>query len=353
MPEARTTPAPVLQGSDQLSLLALGAVLLRRRWMIAGLAILGAVVSIAVALAAPRVYVASATFIPQASQPASGLSLAASQFGITIPSSGGATWGPGTYIELLRSRELYEPMVRETLFVRPGSSSKVTIVELFNLQGDNEAVKADAAANILRGMVTPIEVKSIGGVRVKATSPSPEMALTIANRVVAGVNEFNLKTRKSQAAEELRFTQAQAVEAERLLRDAENRLQSFLQANRVIQSPQLTFERERLQREVMLRQELHMSYQKAREEARVRQVRETPVITVFETPRLPLYPEPRNLALKAVLGAIVGGTLAVLLAFAAHLFTRARDDSADDARQFFELLDSSKPKFMRRTRTAK
>lgn len=348
-PDHRTIPAPILQDSDQVSLLALGSVLLRRRWLIIGLAVLGALASAAYALSKPLVYVSSATFIPQASQPVSGLSLAASQFGISIPSANGNSWGPATYVELLRSRELYEPMVQETLFVRPGEAKHRTPIDMFNVQGESEALKENAAVGILRGMITPMEVKTIGGVRVKVTSPSPEVSLAMANRVVRGVNEFNLRSRKSQAVEEARFTETQAAEAERALRQAEDRLGAYLQTNRVITSPQLMLERDRLRRDVELKQELFVSYQKAREEARVRQVRETPVITVFETPRLPLFPESRNIVLKAVLGAIVGTTLAILYAFIAHLVGRARGETSDDARQFFELLDASKPRFLSRS----
>jgi uncharacterized protein involved in exopolysaccharide biosynthesis len=324
-------------------------VLLRRRWLIVGFVVFGALAGITAALIKPRVYTASATFIPQAGQQQSGLALAASQFGISLPSGSATAWGPSTFIELLRSQELFEPMVRETLFVRAGGTQRLTPLEMFNVQGRSDALRQNAAVGILRGMVTATEVKTISGVRVKVTSPSPEISLALANRVVTGVNDFNLRTRKSQADEEARFTQAQATEAESALRQAEDRLEGFLEANRVTTSPQLTLERDRLRRDVELKQELSLTYQKAREEARVRQVRETPVITVFESPRLPLFPDSRNVPLKTVLGAIVGATLAVLLAFMTHLIGRARVETSDDARQFFELLEASKPRFLSRS----
>jgi uncharacterized protein involved in exopolysaccharide biosynthesis len=340
-------PAPILQ-SDEVSLLALGSVLLRRRWLILGLVVLGGVAGAASALLDRRVYVSSATFIPQGSQTPSGLSLAASQFGISIPTAGSSNWGPSTYIELLRSQQLFQPMARETLFVRPGGGQRVTPMQMFNIQGKNDALKENAAVGILMSMVAATEVKTIGGVRVKVTSPSPEVSLALANRVVSAVNDFNLRTRKSQADAEARFTESQAAEAEAALRQSEDRLEAYLQANRAITSPQLTLQRDRLSRDVQLKQQLFITYQTAHEEARVRQVRETPVVTVFEAPRLPLFPESRHVALKAVLGAIIGATVAILLAFITHLIGRARVETSDDARQFFELLEASKPRFLSR-----
>jgi uncharacterized protein involved in exopolysaccharide biosynthesis len=348
MTDGAADPVAVHRGDEEISLLALGSVFLRHRMLIAAFALLGAVVAFLFAITGPKVYVSTVTFIPQASQqPTSGLALAASQLGIVVPSANGA-WRPSMYIELLGSRELLEPIARDTLTVAEQRNRRFTVVDLLKIKAPNRGLQTEFAIKQLRSMIVPTEVKTLGGVRVKVATAWPSVSLALANRVVKGINDFNIKTRRSEAGEELRFVEEQAVEAESALRSAEDRLQAFLQSNRVIGSPELSFERDRLQRAVSLRQELQTSWLKSREDARIREVRDIPVITVFEAPRLPLLREPRKSAQKAILGGIVGGILGVLIAFISQMGAAARREHGEDARQFFDLVEEAKPKFLRK-----
>ena len=101
-----------------LSMLALASILLRWRRTIIALGLFGAAVGLLAGLLSTRMYSSTATFIPEGSEGASsGFALAASQFGVRFPSSSGGAWGPPVYVELLRSRSLLEPMVRESVLV--------------------------------------------------------------------------------------------------------------------------------------------------------------------------------------------------------------------------------------------
>ena len=144
--------------------------------------------------------------------------------------------------------------------------------------------------------------------------------------------------------------EAQAGEAERALREAEDRLQGFLQRNRVISSPDLGFEHDRLQRQVTLRQQVYTSLVQNQEEARIREVRDTPVITVLENPRLPVVSEPRRSVLKGILGGLAGGLLGAMIAFLAEGVSRARRQSSGEAREFFQLMEQATPEFLKRGR---
>src|SRR2546428_650042 len=98
---------------------------------------------------------------------------------------------------------------------------------------------------------------------------------------LALVNTFNLERRQSRAAQEKRFVETRRTEARDELQVAEDRLKSFLERNRDYRnSPQLVFDQERLAREVALRQQLLTSLSQAYEQARIDEVRDTPVITV-------------------------------------------------------------------------
>jgi uncharacterized protein involved in exopolysaccharide biosynthesis len=349
MTEPTAGSAPTYRDDDKISLFAIATVILRWRWQIVAIAVLGFALGLLNAASKPRVFLSSATFIPETSQGGtSGLAAAASQLGFNIPSSGGG-WGPPMYVELIRSRALLEPIVFDTLVVVEQRGRHVTFIDLMGIKSPNRERTLAAAVGTLGGMITATEDKKLGGVTVAVKSEWPSVSLALANRLVQRVNQFNLETRQSQAAAERQFTEAQAVESERALRDAENKLQGFLQGNRDGGgSPGLAFERDRLQREVARRNQLYTSWLQSREEARIREIRDTPVITVFETPRLAFLPEPRKLTQKAILGGIAGAIFGVLIAFLADSVAGARRSNRQDAEEFFQLIEKATPKVLKR-----
>jgi uncharacterized protein involved in exopolysaccharide biosynthesis len=106
----------------------------------------------------------------------------------------------------------------------------------------------------------------------------------------------------------------------------------------------------RLEREVALQQAKYTSLVQSREDARMREVRDTPVITVLEEPQLPFIVESRKSAQKAILGGVIGGLLALFFAFASEGITRIRGYRHAEAQRFFAMLHDATPTFMRRRR---
>ncbi|MEO7501715.1 MAG: hypothetical protein ABIW94_03660, partial [Gemmatimonadaceae bacterium] len=276
--------------------------------------------------------------------------MAAGQFGIKLPSSGGSGWGPAIYVELLKTRELLEPIAADTLAVPEENGRRSAIADLFLVKPGAVSLRLERTVRALRKKLTIEEDKKIGGVKLTVTTRWPSVSFGIANQLVRGVNQFNLESRKTQAGAERRFVEAQAIEAERILRDAENRLQLFLQRNRggLAGSPELQLERDRLQREVTLRQQRFTSLTESQEEAKILEVRNTPVITVIEQPKLPVLAEPRNSVTKGLLGAVAGAVLGVIIAFLSQRVAGARTASSQEATEFFELVNEATPRFLRR-----
>lgn len=340
---------PAHQAGDEMSLWGLGSALLRWRRTIVTLGLIGSAIGVATGLLATRVYTSSAKFLPQVSEASSsGLALVASQFGVRVPTGGGG-WGPPVYVEILGSRALLEPIAMDTFVVAEEGNRHVALLDLLDVKGSTPGRRADRGVRALARIVRSREVRTLGAVEVKVTTRWPSVSLALAERVVRGVNEFNIEARKSQAAAERQFVEAQAGEAERALREAENKLQGFLQRNRVIAgSPELSFEHDRLQREVALRQQVYTALVQNRDEARIREVRDTPVITVLDQPRLPLFAEARRSILKGVLGGLVGCMLGSLIAFLAQGVASARSHPGGEAQEFFKLVEEATPRFLRR-----
>ena len=333
---------------NDVSLLFIGSVLLRWRRTIIGLGVVGAALGLAKGLTTTRVYKSAATFIPQGSEgAASGLALAARTFGISVPSSGG-TWVPQVYVELLRSPDLLGPLALDTVEVAEEGRRRAALMDLLKVRDRAPEMRMELAVRALQAIVSASVDRDMGAVTLSVVTPWPSVSLALVQRLVSGVNQFNLETRKSQAAEERRFVAVQAADAERALREAEDQLQTFLQRNRVVNSPQLTFARDRLQREVALRQQVYTALVQGLEDAKIREVRDTPVITVLEAPRLPVVGEARHSVMKGLFGGFAGAMVGALVAFLVQAVAGARRTPSDEAREFFALVSEVTPRFLRK-----
>jgi len=97
-----------------------------------------------------------------------------------------------------------------------------------------------------------------------------------------------------------------------------------------------------------LRQQVYTSLVQNWQEARIREVRDTPVITVLENPRLPVVSEPRRLVLKGILCGLAGGILGALIALLAEGVSGVRRQPGGDVREFFQLVEQATPRFLKR-----
>lgn len=110
-------------------------------------------------------------------------------------------------------------------------------------------------------------------------------------------------------------------------------MQAFLQANRQWEnSPDLTFQHDRLDRDISLRQQVYTTLVQSFEQARIAEVRDTPVITVLQAPYLPGR-DSRRIALIGIVGLGLGAMAGLVLAFIVEAVRRPAP--GDPAREDF------------------
>ena len=313
-------PAATVVRTDGVSLYWLLSAVLRSRHAILTFVVAGLIAGVVIVVLRRPNYTASFAFLPQAGQDpskAAGLASIAGQFGISLGALGGSSQPPQLYADLLTTREVLLPIVRDSFAVEGSMGRKERLPEFLEVRGENEPVVLDKTLRVLRRDVisSVVATRTTGMVTVNVRTESPTVSLRIAERLLDGLNRFNLVTRQSQAGEERRFTESRFEAAQVSLREAENKLQRFLQDNRQYSnSPQLTFERDRLQREVSLRQQVFQTLAQQYEDARIKEVRDTPVITVIERPVLPARPDPQLRAWILLLCMLAGALCGVMLA---------------------------------------
>jgi uncharacterized protein involved in exopolysaccharide biosynthesis len=324
--------SPAFEG--EVSPYALLRVILRRRAAVVTTAVVTAVVLVGLGLAGRRRYTVEASFIPQATSnrnAAGGLAALAGEFGVTL-TAGEPGQSPAFYADLLRSRALLGRLLADTFDIPVGDGiERQTVADILNVRGSSEPRRRERTLRALPKAVTASITRETSVVHVRVTTRSPVASEAIAERLLELLNQFNLETRQTNAAAERQFVARRLAETETALLTAEDGLRAFLDANRQFtNSPQLQFERDRLQRQVSHQQALYTSLQESLESARIAEVRDTPLITVVQTPEVPVYPDSRRLLRRGVLGLILGLMLGILVAllreYMGHPLTRGDEE---------------------------
>jgi uncharacterized protein involved in exopolysaccharide biosynthesis len=319
------------------------AILLRNRFVVAGVTVLAVLVTLVVVMLRPPEYAVSLSFVPQTTQAQSnaGIAALAGQFGLAVGGLSGASQPPQFYADLLETRELLEPIARDGVSPRGAGARRMLLSEFLGRAGGDTAVVAERTIDRLRERVvsTSVATRTTGVVSVVVRTTSPTVSFEIAQRLLDGLNQFNRVTRQSQAGAERRFVEGRLEAARVSLRSAEDALQTFLQGNREFSnSPQLMFTQQRLQREVLLQQQVVTGLAQQYEEARIREVRDTPVITMIDQPRVPARPASRHLVRAVTVSAFIGLTLAMALVIGRAGWQRRRQVELGDPG--YALLDA-------------
>ena len=151
---------------------------------------------------------------------------------------------------------------------RPENDS--SLLDILKIDGDSERERLEKGHEELEKVVKIQVDDETGIVSLSVKTHYPALSADVANLFVELLNSFNMETRQSEAQERRRFIEGRVAEGEDELRAAEEELKSFLERNRQFQgSPELSFQHDRLQRQVSLKQEVMSTLNREYEEARI------------------------------------------------------------------------------------
>jgi uncharacterized protein involved in exopolysaccharide biosynthesis len=331
------------QRDDELNPFELPNAVLRS-WRVVAALVFGAVALVLAYWALiPRTYTASVAFVPenraQSRGVPTGIAGLIGQFGISLGSDGNQS--PRFYAAVLKGRGLTEQILLSRF---PDSRSarqpqdSVTLLELLGVDGRNAVDSLHNGVLTLDALVTVSVDNLTNIVRVNVDSRYPDLAAQIANRLVQYLNEFNAKTRQSQARSRRMFVEARVQEGEADLRQGERDLRTFYERNRSWQeSPQLVFAEGQLRRQVDLRGEVQRTLRREYETARIEEVNDTPVITVIEPATPPTQPSAPRLGVLLGVALLFSGFIGVSWAVGARFVERARQRHSAPYGEFVAL----------------
>lgn len=290
-------------------------------------------------------YEATAVFAPATGSQSDlgGLAGLAVRFGVNV--GGDITSSSGFYANLAQSDALLTQVVqtRFTFVTEPGGRDTMagSPLEIYQPWGSTPARQLQRAVDKLRKHTAVTVDLESGTVRLTARAQWSGLAEQINRRILDLVNAFNVDQLQSQARSERQFTEQRVQAAQKELEQAEDSLQTFLVANRTYQdSPRLTFEASRLQRRVDLRQQVYVQLVGSYEQARISEIRNTPVITVVDPPEGSGRPR-FSMGMTVGVSFLAGLAIGVLFAFLREYFRSLQHERPQEYLVFQALAKDS------------
>lgn len=337
-PRAPASPRPVLDTPDRetpvgggtsnsdAGLLDYAWVMLHHWRLVVGTPFVAALITGLISLVLPQRWTAEIEFVPETSSSIklpSGVGALAGQLGIALPSSNPLE-SPAFYAKVAESRPLMERTLT-TRFPVPGNvRDSAALIDLLKIPEGAPLRRMEKGVKRLRKYTEVRIDNKTSTLRLDVETRDPRLSAGVANQMVGFLNDFNRNTRTLQARERRKFAEARTEEAQRDLDQAEDALRNFLTRNRQYEAPPLQFERNRLERQVQMRQEVYGTLRREFEVARLEEVNDTPVLTVID-PAIP--PTTRSSPARVrmvVVASLLGAGLGLGLAFLTEYLRQSR-----------------------------
>lgn len=311
--------------------------ILRRRALVVATVIVVELIMLAFALTRPLTYTSVVSFMPEGQRSVTSVTSLAMQLGVNIGASPDGLSAPQFYPELIRSPQFVEAVLDS------GRFGGKPLVEQIGIRAADPRVRRALSVQNLQKNIVPTVAQRTGVVTVSVTAAGAELATTIAAGVLTEVTRFNQHTRQGRAAAERQFIERRIAEVRDSLRAAEERLLRFKQANRDIsRSTTLPLEQQRLEREVASQEALLSTLGPSYEQARIEEIRDTPVLTILRRPEAPLWPNPRGRVRLLALGLVGGLGLGVIMAIAIETWRALRGSQSSEAQELSAIISALK-----------
>ena len=327
---------------EDVSVFDLLTPLVRHRRLILGTALACALLTAIVVLILRPRYTALTTLVPEApkeSSLSSSLGGLATQFG--LGSQIATPYSPDFMADVLRSRGIREVILATEFPDPPGGAGKVNrpLLQILEVKGDTPARLLEVGLETLAKATSISLDRRTGILSLKVTLHDPNLAAQVANRMVQELNKFNVERRRSQSVEERIFTERRLLELRKELADAEDELVRFLQRNRQVSEFSVASVGARSrERQVQLKQEVLATMSRSYEEARINEVRDTPVLTVIDRAEPPALKSFPKRTISVLVSLVFGVVLGIGLAYLAEAQRRVRPETRADYREFLAAV---------------
>ena len=232
----------------------------------------------------------------------------AGQVGLSL----GQGVSPQFYVSVLESRSLQERVLYAS-YPLGADGAPMTLVRYWTDTDQPSPRKVETARKRLQQHISAEADPRTSIVSYVVEGPTPLTAQLMADTALAALNDIVISIRTRKAAEERSFLEGRWRNVGDSLHTQEQRMRTFLEANRTADAPRLDLERTRLERSVDQFRTVYGDVTRQLEQARFEEVRNTPAVSIIDSPAMPVRRSSPKRMLLALTAAGVGLGLAILV----------------------------------------
>jgi len=162
--------------------------------------------------------------------------------------------------------------------------------------------------------------KKSGVITLSTEFQDPQVSFDVNNFIYNQLNDILKNKMHFKASENRKFTEERLLEVESNLKEAEENLRRFRQRNRLRVDPADELEDARLQRNVLMNQEIMVQLRKQYEVAKIDEARDMPVLDVIDAPMKPIEKSKPKRKIIVLAGGMVAAIFAILFAVLYDVF---------------------------------
>ena len=335
----QTARPVVVDGIDSLTFLT---PIIEKRRQIVAFVILTSLAVGAYAFLQPRKYKAELSVTPVVNNRASpALGGIAALAGATLQQ--GYQLTPARMVELIKSRRVLAGVGMSTVSPNGNTTIIERVLDEEYTRNDPEEVEKH-----IERLLTVVTNKETGTITVSASHRDSALARLIALRTVDSASQIFVRTSKAQA-QQLRVAQEARVDQTRQqLARAEEELREFNFSNRATPAySQASVERARLQRNIMIAEQVYTQAATDQESAFARELEATPTVVVHDPLPDVLSKVRKRVVMKTAIALIVSLLLACAWVMIAEIYRRRLAKQDDESVRFQEAV-ASLPRLRRR-----
>ena len=317
-----------MHSSDQVKIDAIIKTLWSYRKRIAAITIVFMLVSLGYALMLPNMYTATVTVLPESEEKGLGQFAQLSTL-MSLPGFPASSVSETElYPELMKS----EAILRDVIY-REYETGKydepVNLIAYWDIGGNTERRQYQTTLQILRDEVLSTSIaRDSRIITLEVETTDPDLSADIANAIVDNMGEYVLNKRRTRASQQRQWIEKRLEEVQLDLRDAEDALKNFREANRrILDSPDLMMQQERYLRDLEKHATIYLELSKQYEMIRVQEIRDMPVVQVLDPASPPAKKSGPGRKRILILGTLFGLLTGVLTVYGKRLLNITGEES--------------------------
>lgn len=291
-----------------------------------------AALALIISLLLPSYYRSTATLLPETEKSKLG-----SLGGLTdLASLAGINVAEGSMVKLYPTIIKSEAVLKNVIYTQYRSvrlKDSANLIQLFEIDEKTPELTYETALRSFREQLDVFMDNKTNVVTISIDTKEPQLSADIINRVTLELDRFIRTKRKTNASEQRKWIEARLSEVKSDLARSENTLKEFREKNRrVLDSPQLLLEQERLIREVQINSTLYTELKKQFEIVKIEEIKNIPIINIMDAGSAAAKKErPKRLMI------VFMSTLFAFLGTVGYVFGMSR--YGDDVRELLRELN--------------